>query len=201
MIEGRAPGVQVITNSGEPGAGAQILIRGGTSITASNEPLYVIDGIPINNDNTEASGFTPDRTPPLPRSPLNLLNPSDIASISILKDAAATAIYGSRAANGVILIETKKGPAGGGNTIEYEGAGGQLFSAEASFRFWTEISIAPSSRRKWIQASLRRAPCRRSVPRTPIGKTRSRAALQPSITICRSPAVQPKRVIALHSTT
>lgn len=120
MIEGRAPGVNVIQNSGEPGAGAQILIRGGTSITASNEPLYVIDGIPINNDNAEASGFTPDRTPPLPRSPLNLLNPSDIASISILKDAAATAIYGSRAANGVILIETKKGPAGGGNTIDYE---------------------------------------------------------------------------------
>ena len=120
MIEGRAAGVNVTQNSGEPGAGAQILIRGGTSITASNEPLYVIDGIPINNDNTEASGFTPDRTPPLPRSPLNLLNPSDIASISILKDAAATAIYGSRAANGVVLIETKKGPAGGGNTIDYE---------------------------------------------------------------------------------
>ena len=130
MIEGRAPGVQVITNSGEPGAGAQILIRGGTSITASNDPLYVIDGIPINNDNAEASGFTPDRTPPLPRSPLNLLNPSDIASISILKDAAATAIYGSRAANGVILIETKKGPAGGGNNIEYEVQAGSASPAK-----------------------------------------------------------------------
>jgi TonB-dependent starch-binding outer membrane protein SusC len=130
MIEGRAPGVNVIQNSGEPGAGAQILIRGGTSITASNEPLYVIDGIPINNDNTEANGFTADRTPPLPRSPLNLLNPSDIASISILKDAAATAIYGSRAANGVILIETKKGPAGGGNQIEYEVQAGSASPAK-----------------------------------------------------------------------
>lgn len=131
MIEGRAPGVNVIQNSGEPGAGAQILIRGGTSITASNEPLYVIDGIPINNDNTEATGFNTDRTPALPRSPLNLLNPSDIASISILKDAAATAIYGSRAANGVILIETKKGPAGGGNTIDYEVQAGSSSAAKS----------------------------------------------------------------------
>jgi iron complex outermembrane receptor protein len=121
MIEGRAAGVNVITNSGEPGAGAQIRVRGGTSISASNEPLYVIDGIPINNDNPEPTGFSVGgRVPALPRSPLNLLNPGDIASITILKDASATAIYGSRAANGVILIETKKGPAGGGNTIEYE---------------------------------------------------------------------------------
>lgn len=126
MIEGRAAGVNVVQNSGEPGAGAQILIRGGTSITASNDPLYVIDGIPINNDNTESSG----QMGALPRSPLNLLNPSDIASISILKDAAATAIYGSRAANGVILIETKKGPAGGGNTIDYEVQAGSSSAAK-----------------------------------------------------------------------
>ncbi len=120
MIEGRAPGVTVIMNSGEPGAGAQVRIRGGTSISASNEPLYVIDGIPINNDATEGRGFNvADRTPPLARSPLTLINPSDIASISILKDASATAIYGSRAANGVILIETKKGIASG-PSVEYE---------------------------------------------------------------------------------
>src|SRR5437867_3745388 len=95
MIEGRAAGVQITTNSGEPGSGAQITIRGGSSISASNEPLYVIDGVPINNTETENVGITPSSdSPPLPRSPLNLINPADIASISILKDAAA-AIYGT----------------------------------------------------------------------------------------------------------
>lgn len=117
MIQGRAAGVQMTTNSGEPGAAAQITVRGGSSISASNEPLYVIDGVPINNVETENAGIGISGAPPLPRSPLNLINPSDIQSISILKDGAA-AIYGTRAANGVILIETKKGT-GAGPTIEY----------------------------------------------------------------------------------
>jgi iron complex outermembrane receptor protein len=122
MLQGRVAGVELTTNNGEPGAGAQIRIRGGTSISASNEPLYVIDGVPINNAPTEAGGGGGGvYDPSLPRSPLNLLNPSDIESITILKDASATAIYGSRAANGVILIQTKKGPTGGGATIEYDG--------------------------------------------------------------------------------
>ncbi|PYP41837.1 MAG: hypothetical protein DMD43_05080, partial [Gemmatimonadetes bacterium] len=120
MIQGRAAGVEIIQNNGEPGAGAQIRIRGGTSISATNEPLYVIDGVPINNRETEASGFGIGGSPPLPRSPLNLINPSDIQSITILKDAAATAIYGSRAANGVVLIETTKGTANV-STIQYDG--------------------------------------------------------------------------------
>jgi iron complex outermembrane receptor protein len=121
LIQGRAAGVEITRNNGEPGAGASILIRGGTSISASNEPLYVIDGVPLNNVQTEAQGVGIGGTPPLARSPLNLLNPSDIASITVLKDASATAIYGSRAANGVILIETKKGAAGGGgSTVEYD---------------------------------------------------------------------------------
>ena len=121
MIQGRAAGVQMTTNSGEPGAGAQITIRGGSSISATNEPLYVIDGVPINNVETENAGIGIGGAPPLPRNPLTLLNPSDIASISILKDASA-AIYGTRAANGVVLIETKKGTGlpGGGPSIEYE---------------------------------------------------------------------------------
>ena len=118
MIEGRAAGVQITQNSGDPGTGAQILIRGGTSISASNEPLYVIDGIPINNVDAENAGVGVQAAPALPRNPMNMLNPSDIQSISILKDAAATAIYGSRAANGVVLIETKKGV--GGPSMEYE---------------------------------------------------------------------------------
>jgi iron complex outermembrane receptor protein len=118
MIEGRAAGVQITTNSGEPGAGAQVTIRGGSSISASNEPLYVIDGVPINNTETENAGIGIGGDPPLPRSPLSLINPADIASISILKDAAA-AIYGTRAANGVVLIETKKGQ-GAGPSIQYD---------------------------------------------------------------------------------
>ncbi len=121
MIQGRAAGVDIVRNNGEPGAGVQILIRGGSSISSTNDPLYVIDGVPIDNRPTEPPSYgVGNNTPPLPRNPLNLLNPSDIGSITILKDASATAIYGSRAANGVILIETKKGVAGGGPTVEYD---------------------------------------------------------------------------------
>src|SRR5213593_2728091 len=120
MIQARAAGVEVTRNNGEPGAGTQILIRGGSSISNSNEPLYVIDGVPIYNEPTEPPSMGVGGTPPLPRNPLNLLNPSDIQSITVLKDASATAIYGSRAANGVILVETKKGAAAGGPTVEYD---------------------------------------------------------------------------------
>src|SRR5712691_2651981 len=121
LIQGRAAGVEVIQNNGEPGAGAQILIRGGSSFNAKNDPLYVIDGVPINNVATEpdANGWTGN--PSLPRNPLNLINPADIASITVLKDASATAIYGSRASNGVILVETKRGQSAGGPTFEYDG--------------------------------------------------------------------------------
>jgi iron complex outermembrane receptor protein len=120
LIQGRVAGVHITENNGEPGAGAQVRIRGGTSISASNEPLYVIDGMPIDNVPTEARGIGINSDPPLSRSPLGLLNPSDIESITILKDAAATAIYGSRAANGVVLIQTKQGTPGG-VSIEYDG--------------------------------------------------------------------------------
>ena len=121
MIQGRAAGVEVIQNNGEPGAGAQILIRGGSSVSARNDPLYVIDGVPINNVATEPDGNGWTGNPSLARNPLNLLNPADISSITVLKDAAATAIYGSRASNGVILIETKRGQTTGGPTFEYDG--------------------------------------------------------------------------------
>src|SRR6266566_6482880 len=121
LIQGRAAGVQVIQNNGEPGAGAQILIRGGSSISATNDPLYVVDGVPINNVATEPDGNGWTGNPSLARNPLNLLNPADIASITVLKDAAATAVYGSRASNGVILIETKKGQASAGPSFEYDG--------------------------------------------------------------------------------
>src|SRR5690242_10382968 len=121
LLQGRAAGVEVTQNNGEPGAGAQVLIRGGSSLSATNDPLYVIDGVPINNVQTEpdASGAGISS---LPRNPLNLLNPADVASITVLKDASATAIYGSRASNGVILIETKQGQSSGtGPSFEYDG--------------------------------------------------------------------------------
>ena len=118
MIQGRVPGVSITQNNGEPGAGFVVRIRGGTSISASNEPLYVIDGVPIDNARTEPEGSNVSTS--APRSPLNALNPSDIESIDILKDASATAIYGSRGANGVILISTKQGTAGR-VTVDYEG--------------------------------------------------------------------------------
>ena len=96
LLQGKTPGVQITTNSGAPGAGSKIRIRGGSSLSASNDPLIVIDGLPISS--TEISGG----------DVLNTINPNDIESFSILKDASATAIYGSRASNGVILITTDR---------------------------------------------------------------------------------------------
>jgi len=101
LIQGKVAGVSIISNSGAPGAGSQILIRGGASVNGSNQPLIVIDGVPLSNDAITGAA-----------SPLDLINPNDIASFSILKDASAAAIYGNRASNGVIIITTKKGKAG-----------------------------------------------------------------------------------------
>ncbi len=110
MMLGRAAGVQITQSSSEPGGGLSIRIRGASSINASNEPLYVIDGYPIDNSANMGSGGAAGVTTNLsPRNPLNSLNPNDIESIEILKDASATAIYGSRGANGVIMVTTKKG--------------------------------------------------------------------------------------------
>jgi len=101
LIQGKVAGVSIISNSGAPGAGSQILIRGGASVNGSNAPLIVVDGVPLSNDGIAGVA-----------SPLDLINPNDIASFSILKDASAAAIYGNRASNGVILITTKKGQNG-----------------------------------------------------------------------------------------
>jgi TonB-linked SusC/RagA family outer membrane protein len=107
-LQGKVSGVNVITDNGEPGANSTVLIRGGTSITASNAPLYVIDGVPV--DFSEGSyRTTSSRQTRSAFNPLNMLNASDIKSIDVLKDASATAIYGSRGANGVIMITTKEG--------------------------------------------------------------------------------------------
>lgn len=104
MLSGKMAGVSVSSTNGQPGATTEIRIRGTSSIGATNEPLYVVDGIPVESENV--SGLTNSM------NPLALINASDIASVTVLKDAAAASIYGSRAANGVILITTKSGEAG-----------------------------------------------------------------------------------------
>lgn len=101
LIAGKVAGVQITSNSGAPGAGSRIRIRGGASLNASNDPLIVIDGVPVDNANVAGAV-----------NPLNLINPNDIENFTILKDPSAAAIYGSRASNGVILITTKKGKKG-----------------------------------------------------------------------------------------
>lgn len=109
---GRAAGVQVYQKSGEPGSAMSVKIRGASSITAGNDPLYVIDGMPVNNLSPVSGSGAGFVATPNPRNPLNSLNPADIESLEILKDASATAIYGSRGSNGVVIITTKKGASG-----------------------------------------------------------------------------------------
>ena len=101
LIQGKVAGVSIVNNGGAPGEGANVLIRGIGSLNLNSNPLYVVNGIPLDAGGVGGS-----------RNPLNVINPNDIESISILKDASATAIYGSRAANGVVLISTKRGVSG-----------------------------------------------------------------------------------------
>lgn len=110
MLQGKIAGVSVNSASGAPGDGAQIRIRGGASLTASNNPLIVIDGMPMDNNDTKGVN-----------NPLSLVNPNDIESFTVLKDASATAIYGSRGSNGVIIITTKKGRSGQKPQVSYNG--------------------------------------------------------------------------------
>ena len=110
MLSGKVAGVVVTSDGGAPGGGANIRIRGGSSLSASNNPLIVIDGLAM--DNNGINGVS---------NPLSMVNPADIESMTVLKDASATAIYGSRASNGVIIITTKKGKAGSKPKVSYEG--------------------------------------------------------------------------------
>ena len=107
-MNGKGAGLQITNSSGQAGAAPSIRIRGNGSMNASNEPLYVIDGVPVTSgDVGQMSDYTYSTN-----NIMNSLNPDDIESISVLKDAAASSLYGSRAANGVILITTKKGREG-----------------------------------------------------------------------------------------
>lgn len=130
MIQGKLSGVTVTNSSGQPGSAVSIKIRGATSINGTNEPLYIIDGVPMSGDATGRSTTgrpiagndfsSTGGSGSVAVSPISFLNPNDIESIDVLKDASATAIYGSRGANGVILITTKSGKKGLGK-ISYEG--------------------------------------------------------------------------------
>lgn len=118
-MQGKISGVNISLSSGEPGANSSVLIRGGTSINASNAPLYVIDGVPVafsESSYTTATGFQTRSA----NNPLAMINSADIKSIDVLKDASATAIYGARGANGVIIITTKQGTAGQ-SKVNYDG--------------------------------------------------------------------------------
>lgn len=125
LIAGKVAGVSVTSNGGSPGAGSVIRIRGGASLNASNDPLIVIDGVPLSGNNIYGVS-----------NPLSVINPNDIETFTVLKDAAATAIYGSRASNGVILITTKKGTSG-----------------KPVFKFTTQVSAATLAKRMDVQSA------------------------------------------------
>ena len=110
MLLGKVAGVSVTNNDGTPGGSSTVRIRGGSSLTANNDPLYVIDGLAMDNNGVKglANGFS-------------MVNPADIETFTVLKDASATAIYGSRASNGVIIITTKKGRQGSKPRVAYNG--------------------------------------------------------------------------------
>ena len=120
LMEGRAAGVRVTQSSAEPGGGIDVQIRGAGSVNASSTPLYVVDGLPIETNNVVSGQGTGMPGVSAARNPISNINPSDIESIEVLKDASATAIYGARGANGVIIVTTKKGSSGRAK-VSYDG--------------------------------------------------------------------------------
>ncbi|WP_286968860.1 SusC/RagA family TonB-linked outer membrane protein [Flavobacterium sp. UBA4854] len=114
LMQGKVAGVRVVNTSGEPGAGVNVTIRGVGSIRSGSTPLFVVDGVPLSNDDVSPSGSNVGFGTSSAKNPLNFLNTSDIESITVLKDASASAIYGARGSNGVVLVTTKKGSKGEG---------------------------------------------------------------------------------------
>ena len=117
LMQGRVAGVNITQNSGQPGGGINVRIRGTSSVRNGNNPLFVVDGVPLSGGETTGSGDDAGLGSSAAKNPLNFLSPGDIEKIDILKDASATAIYGARGANGVVLITTKKGK--GKGSLEY----------------------------------------------------------------------------------
>jgi TonB-linked SusC/RagA family outer membrane protein len=166
-LQGAVAGLNVSTTSGQPGAVSNIRIRGGNSITGGNEPLYVIDGLIVYNDASSTKTGAAGNDASL--DPLAFLNPSDIESIEVLKDVSATAIYGTRGANGVIIITTKKG-SHGRHTINYTGTFGwssaakklDFLNAQQFTELYNELNAssplsAPNVNYDWQDAALRNA--------------------------------------------
>ncbi|HUH33110.1 MAG TPA: SusC/RagA family TonB-linked outer membrane protein [Daejeonella sp.] len=142
-LQGKVAGVDISTTSGAPGGSSKVVLRGFSSIAGSNQPLYVVDGVPVNNarpGGTSPSGSVGDLTENFDfGNAINDINPNDIESVNILKGTAATSLYGSRGANGVIVISTRKGKAGAFKVD---------FTSAASF---TQVSIVPKLQRKFGQ--------------------------------------------------
>lgn len=152
LLRGAVPGVVVTQSSGRPGATSSVRIRGGNSITAGNEPLYVVDGVLIYNDNNNGTAGVSNAGAGV--NVLSTINPADIESIEVLKDASATAIYGSRGANGVVLITTKKGTKGL-DTISYQG----YFGVQSVSKKLDLLNASEwASLRNDVQASIGQAP-------------------------------------------
>ena len=171
LVQGRVTGVQMVTNNGEPGAGVQIRVRGGTSISASNDPLYVVDGVPLQNEQTVAS---PEHGLPrrfrAARSTRSTRATSSRSRSS--RTPSATAIYGSRGANGVILIQTKRGSARALNGPALRGLRGRGVADErAGLHGRQRVSVVRAAAGR-VGVRTRR---RHSAPRTRIGRRRSRA--------------------------
>lgn len=152
LLQGKAAGVQITQASAEPGGGTTIQIRGAGSVNAGSGPLYVVDGLPIETGQVVSGAGSSMPDVRVPRSPISNINPSDIESIEILKDASATAIYGARGANGVILVTTKKGSSGD-MKISYNGYAGiqsavnmiDVLNADDYKRILNEIMDTPGS--------------------------------------------------------
>jgi len=136
MMQGKASGVQIVQSSAQPGGGTKVLVRGAANNATDNEPLYIIDGFPVSNDNIEQGYVLGKNYPTGSRSPLNSINPNDIESIEILKDASSTAIYGARASNGVVIITTKRGAKG--VKVNYEGR----FSTQQIIKYFEVLNGA-----------------------------------------------------------
>ena len=152
-IAGKAAGVSINATSGDPGAGSNIQIRGTSSLSGSSQPLIVVDGIPLNNDNLAGSGDSDQSAGVSQQSRLNDLNPEDIESFQVFKGASAGALYGSRALNGVIVITTKKGKAGRFDINYTSGVSVDQISYEHPLQ--TEFgqgnggSYSPTAQRSW----------------------------------------------------
>jgi len=141
VLAGKAPGVQVASYSGQPGSETDISIRGFGSFNAGNQPLYVIDGVPATSGDYSSGNIS--------TSAMNFLNPSDIESITILKDAAAASLYGSRASNGVILITTKKGKSGK-LTTNFKASAGLSYFAYNNYPLCNDEESAAMHKMSWM---------------------------------------------------